>query len=233
MDADNLSEEEFLKTYDPTHYARPSVATDAVVFSYFDARLQVLLIRRKNHPFRGHWAFPGGFVEVYEDPDEAIVRELKEETGIELAEGMVQFGVFGRPDRDPRYHVISIAYLGVVRAEDHEPRAADDAAEARWHPVRNAPPLAFDHARVLNIALERLRRETAALSFAMGFFGRRVTAAELLALYEEIFAEKIDRSRFLRRLTRFCKERPALSRPLRINYAKLHRLEATPGAWWL
>jgi len=227
-----ISETDSVGSYDPKEYDRPSVAVDAVVFRYLAGRLSVLLIQRKNHPFRGHWVFPGGFVEVYENPDEAVHRELREETAIEVG-GLYQLGAFGRPDRDPRYHVISIAYFGIALSGEPEPQADNDAMDAAWYPVRKTPPLGFDHEDILDAALTRLRHEVVRPSFALRFFERAFTGTDLLGLYREVLGRKLDGGRFLRRLGRLCLEKPAMTRPVRINRAALRRFEATLGAWWL
>jgi 8-oxo-dGTP diphosphatase len=207
---EEMSESDYVKSYDPNQYARPCLAADAVVFRYVAESLQVLLIQRKNHPFRGRWAFPGGFIEVYEDPDVAVRRELSEETGIEATE-LHPLGVFGRPDRDPRYHVVSTVYFEVTSAGDQTPQAADDAANAAWYPARKTPPLAFDHAEILDAALQRLRREIARPSFALRFFARgRATGSDLLSLYQAILGKKLDPGRFFRRLSKVCRKTPTL-----------------------
>ena len=109
--------------------------------------MQVLLIKRKNEPFKGHWAFPGGFMEMDEDAATAARRELLEETGIRSTQ-MMQVGAYTRVDRDPRDRVVSIAYVAYF---DRRPEAiaGDDAAEAQWFPINELPPLAFDHAEIL------------------------------------------------------------------------------------
>jgi len=226
-----MSETEFLKSYDPTKYARPSLATDAIVFGYFGGRIHTLLIQRKNHPFKGRWVFPGGFVEVYEDPDEGVRRELREETGVEIGE-LAQLAVFGRPDRDPRYHVISAAYIGVIAPEAAVVNADDDAANAAWHPVDHTPPLGFDHETVLQVALDRLRKEIHYPSFAMRFFQKGCTGAELLALYQAVLGQKIDPKRFLEGLVPACSSAPALDKPVRLHKQKLRDFESRLGAWW-
>jgi 8-oxo-dGTP diphosphatase len=223
---------EFIQSYDPNKYARPCIAADAVVFRCRAGRLEVLLMQRRNPPFRGHWAFPGGFIEVYEDPDEAVRRELREETGVEV-EAMFHLGVFGRPDRDPRYHVISTAYIGVAREDGPPLQADDDAMNAAWYPVKKTPPLAFDHEEVLDAALRRLREKMVRPSFALRFFERRFTGADLLGLYEAILGKRLDGARFLRRLGRLCVEKPAMNRAVRIRRAELRRFEATLGRWWV
>lgn len=229
---DNLTEAEYINQYDPGKYERPSTAADAIVFGYADGCLQILLVQRKKHPYRGWWVYPGGFIELNENPDNAVRRELEEETGVRVGK-MTQLGAFGAPDRDPRYHVISIAYFGVVRPEKARPRAGDDAAYAAWHPVRKAPPLAFDHEKVLKIAHTRLKEEMRRPSFARRFLRRRFTGADLHALYEEVLGIRIDMRRFLRRLAPACRLAPKADEPVQLDPAALRRFEAGLGVWWL
>ena len=217
--------------YDPNRYPRPSLSADAIVFSYFDRRLQVLLVLRKNDPFRGHWVFPGGFVDVYEDPTEAAHRELHEETGIQVDE-LMQLRVFGRPDRDPRYHVVAVAHFGIALPGSQTPQGGDDALQAAWYPAHKTPPLAFDHDEVLDAALARLKSEIVRPSFAMRFFERRFTGRDLLGLYQEVLGKRLNGRRFLGRLSRVCLERPAMDRSVRINRAALRKFESQLGVWW-
>lgn len=138
-------------------YPHPSVTTDCVIFGIdSDNRLKVLLIERLNEPFKGCWAFPGGFLEMDEDADHGAKRELKEETGLEV-NYLKQFHTFSSPDRDPRERVISIAYYGVVPVQ--EVAGGDDAARAQWFDIDDVPPLAFDHESMLTMAMEALRQE--------------------------------------------------------------------------
>lgn len=137
-------------------YPRPMVAADTAVFSVRDEGASILLIERKHDPYQGRWALPGGFVEMDEPLDAAAARELLEETGIEGSE-LVQIAAFGDPGRDPRGRCISVAHLTVVDAERQTPRAGDDAANARWFPLNDLPPLAFDHALILEYAVDKLR----------------------------------------------------------------------------
>jgi 8-oxo-dGTP diphosphatase len=131
-------------------YPRPAVTVDAVVFSRRGGREHVLLIRRGQPPFAGNWALPGGFINMDEPLEDAVLRELREETG--LAGGKAtQIGAFGDPNRDPRGRVIGIAYLVEPNAQA-EIKAGDDAAEARWWPLDDLPPLAFDHDKILYAA---------------------------------------------------------------------------------
>lgn len=134
-----------------------NVTVDAVVFKKGNTGTFVLLISRKNPPFQNQWALPGGFVEDDEDLETAAKRELKEETGIDLA-SCIQLYTFGNPDRDPRGRTISIAYVGFV-TESNEPTAADDAKEAKWYPIENLPVLAFDHQEIINLAVFRFLQD--------------------------------------------------------------------------
>lgn len=135
-------------------YPRPSLTVDVVLLRFHAARLQLLLIERKRDPFVGCYALPGGFVDVGEAPPAAAARELLEETGT-AATTLLDLGVFGEPERDPRGWVVSAAYLGLA-APDVRAAAGDDAATVRWFPVDELPSLAFDHALIIARARERL-----------------------------------------------------------------------------
>lgn len=137
-------------TYD---YPRPAVTADCVVFSNDSDGLSVLLIERANEPFKGCWAFPGGFMDMDEDAEACAIRELKEETGLQL-EHMKQIGAFTDVDRDPRGRTVSIAYSALV--EKRLVIGADDASQARWFPIDSIPSLAFDHEEILRAALKVL-----------------------------------------------------------------------------
>lgn len=128
---------------------RIAVTTDVVLFA--GRPRKVLLVRRARPPYEGRWALPGGFLEEEEKLEAGARRELREETGIEAAK-LDPLGAFGDPGRDPRGRVISIAFFGSLLKET-EPRAADDAGGAGWHPVSRLPPLAFDHREIIDAAL--------------------------------------------------------------------------------
>jgi len=127
-----------------------ALTVDAIVFAKTEKSLQVLLIQRKNQPFKGQWALPGGFVENNEDLEQAAIRELKEETGIEI-DSMKQVYTFGSPDRDPRQRVVTVAYCTVL-SEKPKSKAASDAKDAKWFNIDNLPELAFDHQEILRRA---------------------------------------------------------------------------------
>jgi len=126
----------------PTRYQNPALTVDAV----WIRRGRVLLVERGREPFRGMWALPGGFVELEETVEQAVVREVREETGMNVRPvGLV--GVYSGPDRDPRKPTTTVAFL--VRGPAGRPRGGDDAATAEWVPLARARPLAFDHDRIL------------------------------------------------------------------------------------
>jgi 8-oxo-dGTP diphosphatase len=129
------------------------LTVDAVVFKTINNNLHLLLIKRKNEPFQNTWALPGGFVDEHEDIDIAVKRELLEETQITI-ENMTQLKAFGKPFRDPRSHVVSVAYYGFVN-ENVKAIASDDAKEAKWFSVNDLPNLAFDHDEIINFALQK------------------------------------------------------------------------------
>lgn len=129
------------------------VTTDAVVFKKIDGEYNILFIKRKNDPDKGKWALPGGFVDEGEDLPDAAARELQEETGLVIKD-LEQLGAFGKPGRDPRHHTVSVVYAGFAD-DDAVAVAADDAEEAQWFSVKSLPELAFDHADIVTLALEK------------------------------------------------------------------------------
>ncbi|MCR5862509.1 NUDIX hydrolase [Flavobacterium sp. J372] len=131
-----------------------AITVDAIVFRGSKEKSEILFIKRKNDPFKGNWALPGGFVDEGENLPDAAARELLEETGV-VTNAMVQLGAFGKPGRDPRGHTISIAYIAFVE-ENTEALGADDADEAKWFSVKKLPEMAFDHAEIVNLALQKV-----------------------------------------------------------------------------
>lgn len=141
-------------------WPRPMVTVDAVVFAFFGHAPSLLLIKRKNDPFRGKWAIPGGFVDLDEELETAVARELAEETGL-LNVGLQQMHTFGRCGRDPRGRQITIAYIGIATDGVNDIKGGDDAEEAQWFDIENLPEdLAFDHKEVAEFAIERLKQQT-------------------------------------------------------------------------
>ena len=168
MAARDEDEARFLESYQPADFPRPSVAVDLVVLTVDDCDLKLLTVLRNEHPFKGRWALPGGFVRVGpsrleqgEGVDEAARRELHEETGLpEGAIYLAQLHTFGAPGRDPRMRVISVAYYALVRPTLAPlVRPGGDVHKVRWQSLADAPDLAFDHDAIVACALARVREE--------------------------------------------------------------------------
>jgi 8-oxo-dGTP diphosphatase len=136
-------------------YPRPALTVDAVVFRKKETRLQVLLIRRKHYPFEGMWALPGGFVDMNETIEEAVVRELEEETHLRVS-NLQQLHTFSALGRDPRGRTVSVTFFGMVEADQSEVIGGDDASDAKWFEVTDLPDLAFDHIDAVEMALKRV-----------------------------------------------------------------------------
>ncbi len=183
----------------PHCYKYPQVAltVDAVVFSYENKQLYVLLIERAFEPFKGYWAFPGGFVNPDETAEQACIRELKEETSL-TPRYLEQFQVSSTPERDPRQRVVTVPF--VVIPETKEALAADDALQAKWFNIADMPKLAFDHERIFCSALDTLKRTLYFKPIAFKLLPPVFTLSELQRLYELILNHKFDRRNFLRKL---------------------------------
>lgn len=192
---------ETAETYDVTKYDRPSVTIDVVIFSILEEQLKVLLIKRKAWPFEGMWAIPGGFVHMDESLEEAAYRELAEETNVTRDQiYLEQLYTFGEPNRDPRTRVITVAYFALVSADLLKPEAADDADEVTWFSVYDLPPLAFDHADILDYALTRLRYKLEYSAVGFQLLPERFTLRELQDAYEIILGTKLDKGNFRSKL---------------------------------
>lgn len=162
-------------------YPHPALTADVVLFAVGEGALRVLLIQRDKPPFEEDWAFPGGFVNLGEAPWDAARRELEEETNFRDVT-LEQLRAFGEPGRDPRGHVVTVAYLGVTRSDTpRRAEAGSDAARARWWSVNDLPPLAFDHADVLACALQHLRSKLACVIEARDVLPGDLTLGELRA----------------------------------------------------
>ncbi len=183
-------------TYDHPH---PAVTVDVAVLTIRGDELNALLIRRAADPFKGEWAFPGGFVDIDEGLEHAARRELREETGLE-AGYLEQLHTFGDPDRDPRERVISVAYLALISSDRVEPRAASDAGSVGWFPVAGLPRLAFDHREILATAVTRLREKLHDPTIASQLIPAEFTMGELLHVCEVLTGEPIDGLSFARRM---------------------------------
>lgn len=264
LDKDGLTEREFLEQYRAGDYDRPSVAVDMVIFTVTDTEadsyrklpekeLRILLIRRGAHPFLGKWALPGGFVRQNETTEQAAVRELGEETGVEDVY-LEQLYTFSDMGRDPRTWVISCSYMALINSDKMELKAGDDAADAAWFKVSYKPlreqkeliedgyikrlecelklssedielsaivartmtakttstgtdyeivsndGLAFDHAKIIACAIERLRGKVNYTDIALHLMPKFFTLTELQQVYEVVMDKELLKAAFRRKV---------------------------------
>lgn len=217
-DLAEISEEEreFIRQYRADAYERPSVTADIVAFTLDEEdALNILLIQRKGFPFKDHWAIPGGFLDVNrESIDDTARRELMEETGLTLDQSCLrQLYTFGQPDRDPRTHVISVAYTALIPKSQLAIRAGDDARDARLFRIRydiggmlfesgslviGEAQLAFDHAKIIRTAITRIRGRIDYEPDAFWLLRNRseFTIYELKRIYESIKNTDLDTANF-------------------------------------
>lgn len=178
-------------------YPHPSVTTDCVIFGFDGSGLKVLLVERGIEPFKGKWAFPGGFMRIDESAEQCALRELREETGLTGAY-VKQFHAFSEPDRDPRERVVTIAYYALVKLQDV--KGGDDAASARWFAMSEVPSLAFDHDMILRMALQALRRQIHFEPIGFELLPEKFTMSALQQLYEDILDVRFDRRNFYKKM---------------------------------
>jgi 8-oxo-dGTP diphosphatase len=187
--------------YDPSQFPAFAVTVDVVVLTMVEGTLRVLLVSRGEAPYEGMWAIPGGFKRPTETLDEAAKRELREETGVDAASLLAQFGAYGDPGRDPRMNVVTVGYLAVLRDVGTVVGGSDAAAAARIPvaDVLNAKvTLAFDHLQIVRDAIERVRVELEVSGVATAFVGSTFTLAELRAVYEAVWGVQLDAANFRR-----------------------------------
>lgn len=181
-------------------YPHPSVTTDCVIFGFDGSKLKVLLIERGIEPYKGRWAFPGGFLNMEESAEEGALRELQEETGLTGAY-IEQFHTFTDPKRDPRERVITIAFFALVRIQDV--KGGDDAAKAQWFALDEIPQLAFDHDMILRMAQSRLRERIHFQPIGFELMPEKFTMKDLQELYEAILEVKFERSNFAKKMLHY------------------------------
>lgn len=177
------------------------ISVDSVIFGYMEGKLKVALIKRKNPPFMGIWAIPGGFMEGNETVIETARRELWEETGIKDVY-LEQFHVFNKPGRDPRGPTITIALFALINSHQCRLIASKDAEEAKWWPAYQIPPLAFDHNEIYAKALDALRIAMRTRPLAFELLPKKFTLTELQNLYEQVFGIILDKRNFRKKVAK-------------------------------
>ncbi|UUZ81495.1 NUDIX hydrolase [Paenibacillus sp. P26] len=286
-DKNGLTEQEYLQSYDVTIYERPSVTVDMLIFTVMNQEqenyrklpeksLQLLLIKRGEHPYMGQWALPGGFVPVHESLEDAARRELKSETNIDHIY-MEQLFTWGDVGRDPRTRVISCSYIALVDHTALQVQAGDDAADARWFDVthqvleekrtnrdegyeiewlvkitlRNeleeltatikiketvsgrltevtreivaSEGIAFDHAKIIEYAIERLRNKIEYTDIAFNLMPPLFTLSELQQVYEVILGKELLAAAFRRKIADMVMETNQFTKDAGHRPSKLYR----------
>jgi 8-oxo-dGTP diphosphatase len=191
-------------------YPRPALTADIITLRFNRNALEILLIERDRDPFAGCYALPGGFIDEGESPPQAAKRELLEETSV-TASVLHEVGTFGMPSRDPRGWVVSVAFLAFVPAST-EPRAGDDARQARWFPLDQLPELAFDHTLIIERGQEALQRLTQTHTAPLTLIPSPFRHRHARYLYSQIWGESIPPRQlkaWLRRVEALKRVRPA------------------------
>ncbi|GIJ79754.1 8-oxo-dGTP diphosphatase [Micromonospora phaseoli] len=200
-----MNEQDFLATYDPRAYPAVAVTADVVALTIRDGALHLLLIRRGEQPYAGHWALPGGFVRPDEELAAAARRELAEETGLDgeplRRVHVEQLASYGAPDRDPRMRIVSVAHLAFA-PDLPDAAAGTDADEAAWVPVAELAnrQLAFDHARIVADGLDRARSKLEYTPLATRFLAPEFTIGELRGVYETVWGHQLHAGNFHRKV---------------------------------
>ena len=186
-------------------HPRAAIAVDIVVFGYDEAEteLRILLIQRGTDPFSGRWALPGGFVDIGRDEttDEAAKRELAEETGVDDI-FFEQLCTVSTPHRDPRGRVVTVAHFALINLNAHPVKASSDARDARWFPLNDLPPLAFDHQEIVDTATKRLRSKVRYQPLGFELLPELFTLTQLQRLYETVLESTLDKRNFRKKVLR-------------------------------
>ena len=180
-------------------HPRPALTVDCVVFGLDEGELKVLLVQRDLEPFAGKWALPGGFVQMDEGLEDAARRELREETGISDV-FLEQLYTFGDVNRDPRGRVVSVAYYALVNLAAHDVQSGTDARSAAWFAVSELPTLAFDHGKIVAVALQRLKGKVRYEPIGFELLPQKFTLGQLQKLYETILERPLDKRNFRKKI---------------------------------
>lgn len=204
MPTNAITEQEFLQQYNIHDFDVPLTSVDLVIFTLREQALQVLLVRRGEHPCKGKWALPGGFIDLRRDADldATALRKLREKTGVE-APYLEQLQGFGSAARDPRGWSATFAYFVLIDAEGVTLSHGAGSDAASWHPVDGMDgkmALAFDHAAILDMAVQRLRSKVEYTSLPVHLLAPEFTLSDLQQVYETILGRHVDKSAFRKRI---------------------------------
>jgi len=180
-------------------FKKPSVTTDIIIFTIQDDNLKILLVKRDIRPFKNQWALPGGFVRINESLEQTAKRELEEETGVKDVY-LEQLYTFGNPKRDPRGRIISIAYIALINSENIKLKATTDVSDAQWFSIEKIPELAFDHNKILDYSLRRLKWKFEYTPVAFSLLPGKFTISQIQKIYEIVFNKKFDKRNFAKKI---------------------------------
>lgn len=180
-------------------FESPGVTVDLALFTVNENHLKVMLVKRAEEPFRSDWSLPGGFIKLGESLDDAAQRVLVEKTGVSDVY-MEQLYTFGKPKRDPRSRVITVAYIALIPWQSLPQPESDKVTDLTWLPVDHLPKLAFDHKEIVNYAVKRLRAKVSYSNIVYGLMPKQFRLSELQSMYECIINDKLDKRNFRKRM---------------------------------
>ena len=199
------------------------VTVDNIIFTITEGGLQILLIKRLIEPFKGEWALPGWFVLDDETLLEAAYRELEEETSVKNAY-LEQLYTFSEVKRDPRGRTISCAYIALMPRENMSIKAWSDASEAKFFDIKKLPKLAFDHKKIVEYAIQRLKWKMEYTNVAQYILAKKFTLRQLQDVYETILDQQIDVRNFRKKIDKLGIVRETGEKEIGVQYrpAKLY-----------
>lgn len=180
-------------------FETPGVTVDLSIFTVNEDRLKVMLVRRAESPYQGFWSLPGGFLKTGESLDSAAQRVLREKSGVSDVY-MEQLYTFGEPKRDPRSRVITVAYIALIPWQSLPQPESEKVTDLTWASVDAIPKLAFDHEKILEYAVRRLRAKVSYSNIVHGLMPRQFRLSELQSMYETISSSKLDKRNFRKRM---------------------------------
>jgi 8-oxo-dGTP diphosphatase len=189
-----------MKTHEPSKKHKfTAVATDVVIFTVREQKLQVLLIKMKKSPYQNHFAMPGGMIRVDETVDEGAKRILKEKVNIENVY-LEQLYTFGEVGRDPFGRVVSVAYFALIPSDNLVLKTTSEYADIGWFPIADLPPLAYDHNKIVRTAVKRLQNKLSYSNIVYSLLPDEFTLGEIQNTYEIILGTKLDKRNFRKKL---------------------------------